>query len=81
MDSKSILKTLEEVTEKLSISIRYGDLRSRGGLCRVYNNYYIILDRKSTIASKIDVISKAIKKFDLKSIYIPPKVRSLIGEE
>lgn len=81
MDKKSVLKSLEEITEKLSINIRYGKLKSQGGLCRVYNKYYIFLDRKTNDAMKIHIISKALKKFDLKNIYIPPIIRSFIGEE
>jgi N-acetylglucosamine kinase-like BadF-type ATPase len=81
MDNKSILKTLEEISEKLAIKVRYGNLSSKGGLCRVYNKYYIIIDRKAAINAKIDTILKSIKKFDLHKIYIPPNIRSLIGEE
>ena len=81
MDKKSVLRSLEEITERLSINIRYGKLESKGGLCRIYNKYYIILDRKTNDTVKINIISKALKKFDLKNIYIPPIVRTFIGEE
>jgi hypothetical protein len=81
MDKKSVLKSLEEITERLSIDIRYGKLESKGGLCKVYNKYYIILDSKATEAMKIHIISKALKKFDLKNIYITPSIRTFIGEE
>jgi N-acetylglucosamine kinase-like BadF-type ATPase len=81
MDNKSILKALEEISEKLAIKVRYGNISSKGGLCRVYNKYYIIIDRKAAINTKIDTIINSIKKFDLHEIYIPPNIRSLIGEE
>ena len=81
MDNKSILTALEEISERLSIKVRYGNISSKGGLCRVYNKYYIIIDKKAAINSKIDIIIKSIKKFDLHNIYIPPNIRSIIGEE
>jgi N-acetylglucosamine kinase-like BadF-type ATPase len=81
MDKKNILKSLEELTEKLSISIRYGKLNSKGGFCRVYDKYYIFLDRNTNDVTKIQIITQALKKFDLKNIYIPPHIRTFIGEE
>jgi len=52
MDNKSILTALEEISERLAIKVRYGNIPSKGGLCRVYNKYYIIIDKRQQLIQR-----------------------------
>ncbi|MBI5181073.1 MAG: hypothetical protein HZA05_06685 [Nitrospirae bacterium] len=84
MKTELILQQLEELAEKLSIkltydSLREGNINTKGGICRVENNYRILVDKRLPAREKIDVIARGISKFDLSQFYIPPEIRDIIA--
>lgn len=85
MDDEVILNYLEELAEKLEISVRdeninIDDVSSTGGLCLVEGKYILILNSKTTVQEKIKVATKALQQFDLSDIYVKPLIRELLDK-
>ena len=83
MNDEVILSYLEELAEKLEILVRDENINieessSPGGLCRVEGKHILILNSKSTVREKNQVMIKALKQFDLNEIYIKPFIRELL---
>ena len=83
MNDEVLLNQLEELAEKLEISVRDENINSEessstGGLCRVEGKYILILNSTATVKEKIKVIIKALQQFDLSEIYIKPFIRELL---
>jgi len=75
---KELLQSLEELAKQLEIRIRYEKTLAKGGLCLHQGKYNIIIDRKSSVDFKIEVIAGALKTFDLSNLFISPKLRDLL---
>jgi hypothetical protein len=85
MEENRLLQELEEIAEKLSISVQYDDLtgmdfRVKGGLCRLRGKNVIIMDRRMPPRERIDLLAGALCQFDLSSISMKPYVRLIIGD-
>jgi hypothetical protein len=83
INDELLLSQLEELAEKLGILVRDENINteessSSGGLCRVEGKQIIILNSKSTVKEKNQVMIKALKQFDLSAIYIKPFIRELL---
>ncbi|MCX8084204.1 MAG: hypothetical protein N3C60_04710 [Calditerrivibrio sp.] len=77
---KTILKDLELLCSQLGITLRYEKTSARGGLCRVDDKFYIIIDKKAKDDYKAFVIAKSLKQFDLSQIHLKPKIREFLEE-
>ncbi|KAA0257686.1 hypothetical protein FHQ18_08055 [Deferribacter autotrophicus] len=77
-DKRKLIKELEEIAQRLNISVRYEATKAKGGLCRVEDKYYIIIDKKATPEYKISVLVRSLRKLDLNNIHIKPKLREFI---
>jgi hypothetical protein len=85
MEENSLLQELEEIAEKLSIVVQYDDLmgmdfKIKGGLCKVRGKHVIIMDRRTPATERIDLLVRALRQFDLSSVFIRPYIRSIVGE-
>ncbi len=83
MDETSVLDHLEALAYSLEIQVRYERLDSEtafpgGGLCRVKGKRYIIVNSGATTAEKVRTLIRALKRFDLSSIYLRPALRDLL---
>lgn len=83
MNNEVILSYLEELAEKLEISVRDENINleessSNGGLCRIEGKYMLILNSRATTAEKIQVMIKALQQFDLSNLYLKPMIRTLL---
>lgn len=83
MNEEVLLYQLEELAEKLEISVRDENINveessSTGGLCRVEGKYVLLLHSKVTVKEKIQVMVKALQQFDLSDIYVKPAIRELL---
>ena len=83
MNDEVILSYLEELAEKLEILVRDENINieessSSGGLCRVEGKHVIILNSKSSVKEKIQVMIAALQQFDLRDMYIKPVIRELL---
>jgi hypothetical protein len=83
MNDEILLSQFEELAEKLDILVRDENINieessSTGGLCRVEGKYFIILNSKTTVKEKIQVMIAALQQFDLRDMYIKPVIRELL---
>jgi hypothetical protein len=83
MDDEGLLSQLEELADRLGITIRYETLALEessgpGGLCRVAGEYVLILDPKAPVKQKVQVIIEALKGFPIDDIYVKPVIRELL---
>lgn len=84
MDDDSALILLEELADRLGIPIRHETIRDEltgpGGLCRIEGKYHLIIDSKATVEEKIQIMTEALRHFDLSTIYVKPALRELLEE-
>jgi hypothetical protein len=83
LEDELILNQLEELTEKLGITVRRENVNaegssSSGGLCRLKGKYVLIIDSQASRKEKIRVIKEALKRFDLGDVYVRPGLRELL---
>jgi len=83
VDLEKTYQCLEELAEKLSISIRYEDLSSSeftpsGGLCRIKGRYFFIMDTSKDLTQRIGALSQCLAEMNLDGIYVMPAVRALL---
>ncbi|MHB8772632.1 MAG: hypothetical protein ACYC7J_16685 [Syntrophales bacterium] len=83
MNDQAILEQLEELAERLSITVRYeniarDDAYGRGGLCRVKGEYVLLVHSRATLREKIRMIAKSLSTFDLGGMYVLPALRELL---
>jgi hypothetical protein len=83
MNDEILLSCLEELAEKLEILVRDENINleesfSFGGICRIEGVYVIILNSRTTMKEKIQVMIEALNQFDLGHIYIKPVIRELL---
>ena len=80
MDSISKLEDLKEIASKLSIDIITSNLFDpeiivKSGHCKVKGKNIIIIDSVLSSQEQSEVIIRALRKFDIESIYLPPWIR------
>ena len=84
MDDHNALSLLEELADKLGISIRYeiikDELTGSGGLCRIDGKFLLIINSQVTAKEKIQIMTEALRRFDLGDIYVRPALRELLEE-
>ena len=83
MNEDVLLSQLEDLAEKLGILVRDENINieessSSGGLCRIEEEYVLILNSKATVKEKNQVMIKALQQFNLSGIYIKPVIRELL---
>ena len=85
MDEQFIIGQLEGLVERFGIQIRYEpmhedeeSLKIVGGMCRLKEEYVVIINSKATFLEKIRALGEALKHFDLDGVYILPAVRELL---
>jgi len=84
MDDHITLSLLEELADRLGIPIRYeiikDELTGPGGLCRVNGEFILIIDSTAAAKEKIQIMTEALRRFDLDGIYVRPALRELLEE-
>lgn len=82
---ENLLRQLEELAENLDVKVRYEQLKKEGaffpgGLCKVKGQDIIIINSKASIEDKIEIMSRALRSFDLSQIYVLPAIRELLDK-
>ena len=81
MRSTKILMELEALAEKLGIQVIYEKLsRSRSGLCRLYDQHMLFVERNLDEDEQVQVFVSALSRFPLKDIAMLPGIRNLVLE-
>ena len=86
MDSISQLEDLKEIASKLSIDIITSNLFDpeiivKSGHCKVKGKNTIIIDSLLSSQEQSEVIIRALRKFDMESIYLPPWIRERLESD
>ncbi len=71
MGKESALAELEARCQELGIKLVYDDLRGEGGLCRVREQFWLIVNRRVSVATKIRLLNDALKKVGEKAAASP----------
>ena len=80
MKDEPLLSQLEALANRLRIEVRYerlrvGDSSHQGGLCRIREDYVLIIDSHATTKEKIRIFLQTIKGFDLDDLPVIPANR------
>lgn len=83
MDENATLSQLEELAQRLGITVRYEALKSDGGLhpggfCRIHGKDVVIINKKATGLEKIHILTDTLKRYDLSRIYVLPSLREIL---
>ena len=86
MDSISKLEDLKKIASELSIDIITSNLFDpeiivKSGHCKVKGKNIIIIDSTLSSQEQSEVIIRALRKFDMESIYLPPWIRERLESD
>ena len=81
MQGTKILMELEALAEKLGIEIIHEKLsQSRSGLCRLYDQHMLFIERNLNEDEQVQVLVTALSRFPLDDIQVLPGIRHLLAE-
>jgi hypothetical protein len=83
LDETALLGNLEALAHTLGIGVRYEPIEgeatfSSGGLCRIKDKQFIIVNDRAPVGEKIQTLARALRRFDLSQVYIRPALRDLL---
>jgi hypothetical protein len=74
-----LLMELETLASKLGVRVSYEPLLAvRSGLCRLHDEYLLIIDRQLSKREQVEVFIDALKGFDLEGVHVLPRLRDII---
>jgi hypothetical protein len=77
MKKTDSLTLLEELCEKLSITVKYDRFFGRGGYCKLREKPFFIINDSLSNDAKEQIFVNELRSLDFSNIYIPPKLREL----
>ncbi len=85
MDQKLILAGLEEVAERLGLTVRYERLGDdefdvKSGRCRLKGRNILMIERRLDLKGRIDVLSRELRPMNLSGIFIKPFLRAVLED-
>ena len=81
MQGTKILMELEALAEKLGIEVIHEKLsQSRSGLCRLYDQHMLFIERNLNQDDQVQVLVTALSRFPLDDIQMLPGIRHLLAE-
>ena len=86
MDDKAIVGQLEELAQRVGITVRYEPLKTEGfihtgGFCRIKGKDFIIINKKASGRERMHILIDSLKRYDLSQIYILPSLREILDGE
>lgn len=78
---KELFAILYETAGTAGIEVIEDKLNRRGGVCSVDGRIHVIFDEKAPVREKNRLILDAISRTDVDSLYMPPKVREMLGKQ
>ena len=82
MKAAQQVEVLERVAQSLGVTVCYepmaGIVAGRGGLCRVREQYRIIIDRRLKAPERVQILVDALARFDMANIEMPEAIRTLL---
>jgi hypothetical protein len=85
MKPEVMLELLEAAAAQLAIKVSYEALAATtsaggGGLCRVKNEYRVIVDKRATTGERVATLATALATFDTTELELPPQVREVLRQ-
>ena len=80
MTNQELLLALETMVKALNLELRYERGDFKGGMCRVHEQKFIVVQKKETIENKIKTLAFGLGQLDLKKIYVLPAVQQLVDQ-
>jgi hypothetical protein len=85
MKPEQLYQNLEELTEKLGITLseqnlRISGLKVKSGLCTVKGEKMFIMDKHKNTRDKIEILASCLSKMPIEDIYIVPAIRELLDK-
>ena len=86
MTREELLVQLEDLADRLNIQVQYESVKSEdpstfGSYCRINDQHMIILHSKALIGRKIEIITDALKRFDIGDVYLVPALREHLKKD
>ncbi len=81
MTQEQLLKELEDLAEKCSISIRMEKGDFDGGFCVLKEERIIVINRRLALQKKTSVLAQALAEVGIEEMYLKPAVREYIEDE
>jgi hypothetical protein len=84
LDERSLLAQLEDLARGLGIEVRYEMLKregafTQGGLCRLKDQYLLLVNSKAPNRDKIEALALAVNRFDLSQVFMKPSLRDYLA--
>jgi hypothetical protein len=84
LDERSLLGQLEDLARNLGIEVRYEMLKregafTQGGLCRLKEQYLLLINSKAPNRDKIEALALAVTRFDLSQVFMKPGLRDFLA--
>ncbi|MBN2543273.1 hypothetical protein JXI42_10450 [bacterium] len=81
MKREILLQELEKLASKLGLDVRYEKLdKLKGGVCRIEDKYYFIINKNLSVASQIELYISELKHFKMDKVFVLPQIRKLLEE-
>ncbi|HEY6953529.1 MAG TPA: hypothetical protein VI758_14070 [Bacteroidota bacterium] len=81
MTQDQLLKELEDLAEKSSISLRYEKGDFDGGYCVLKAERIIVLNKRLVAQKRTSILAQALAEVGIEEIYLKPAVREFIEDE
>lgn len=83
MKPEHMAEALEGAAKELGVRVRYealapGSTNQGGGLCRVRDEWWVIIDKKMSASERTSILAEALSTMDTDAIQLPPKVREIL---
>lgn len=75
MDQETMLHHLEELAERLGITLRYESAAGRVGLCKLRGKRVAVIDANLRVSDRLAALASILTDEDLNGVYVPPAVR------
>ena len=75
MDQETMLHHLEELAERLGITVRYESAAGRVGVCLLRGKRVAVIDANLRVPDRVAALAGVLADEELNGVYIPPEVR------
>jgi len=84
-----VYQQLEELLARLGVPVRaeafdprmFGDLSSKGGLCRLHGRTVVVVDSTAPLVERVTILAAAAASLDTESVYVLPAIRDVIDNQ
>jgi len=81
MELKEQFNYLVEVARKMGYRVFIDSILSPGGDCRVYENKYIIINKKLPVRMQVKLLKEILAQRIDENTFLEPRARKLLGVE